>query len=77
VIDDWFTEINPINAEDFQIKVEFNMNSLTQYDFDVIMNLNEIVKETNDTGTFEIGSLRITVNSLNDMSQDLVKIYND
>jgi glycosyltransferase involved in cell wall biosynthesis len=45
------------------IIVELN-NNFNDDDYSYIQQLNDIVKQTNDTGTFELGNLTITVNSL-------------
>jgi hypothetical protein len=36
----------------------------------------EIVKDTNDTGTFEVANLKIRINSVEDRSKDLIFINN-
>jgi glycosyltransferase involved in cell wall biosynthesis len=63
----WFND-----GED--IIVEVDGNKFTQEDFQYIMQLNEIVKDNGDVGEFELGNLKIKINSLNEYQNDLIKI---
>ena len=63
---DWFN-----GGED--IIVEIDGNTFTQQDFIIIQQLNDIVKDSGDVGTFELGNLKITINNIIDCSKDLVK----
>ena len=56
------------------IIVEVDGNKFTQEDFQYIMQLNEIVKDNGDIGEFELGNLKIKINSLNEYQNDLIKI---
>jgi hypothetical protein len=56
------------------IIVEVNGNTFTQQDYMYIQQLNDIIKETNETGQFEIGNLKITVNNLTEHQDKLIKI---
>jgi predicted transport protein len=40
----------------------------------VITNLNDIVKDTNDIGEFEIGNLKIKINDLTEHQKKLIEI---
>lgn len=61
----WFNE-----GED--IIVEVNGNTFTQQDYQYIQQLNDIVKENNELGEFELGNLRIQVNSLSEYQNNLI-----
>jgi glycosyltransferase involved in cell wall biosynthesis len=63
----WFNE-----GED--IIVEIDGNNLTQQDFQYITQLNEIIKDNGEIGEFELGNLKIKINSLNEYQNDLIKI---
>lgn len=73
-LDDWFNEVNPTNPNEFDIVVELDTSTFTESEFEVILNLNEIVKQTNETGKFQVGNLIVTINSLNDRSKELIFI---
>ena len=66
---DWFNE-----GED--IIVEIDGNNFTQQDFQLITQLNDIIKDSGEVGSFELGNLKITINSLNTYEQDLIKVCN-
>jgi hypothetical protein len=63
----WFN-----NGED--IVVEIDSNTFTQQDYNYIQQLNDIIKETNDIGTFELGNLKITINSLEEQQHKYIKL---
>jgi hypothetical protein len=54
------------------IIVEVNGNTFTQQDFQYIQQLNDIIKENNELGEFELGNLKIKVNSLSEYQNDLI-----
>jgi len=56
------------------IIVEANGNMFTQEDFQIIQQLNDIIKENGETGSFELGNLKITINSINEYQDTLIKI---
>ena len=66
VLECWFNE-----GED--IIVELN-NNFTEDDYNYIQQLNDIIKETNDTGVFELGNLKITVNSLEEQQNKYIRL---
>ena len=37
--------------------------------------LNDIVKETNETGTFQIGNLKVTINSLEEQQHKYIRLW--
>jgi lycopene cyclase domain-containing protein len=53
------------------IIVEIN-NNFNGDDYSYIQQLNDIVKQTNDIGTFELGNLTITVNSLEEQQNKYI-----
>ena len=63
----WFND-----GED--IIVEIDGNTFTQQDYSYIQQLNDIIKETNDIGTFELGNIKITVNKLDEQQNKLIKL---
>jgi len=56
------------------IIVEVNGNIFTQDDFSIIQQLNDIVKQNGEIGTFELNNLKITINSMNEYQDSLIKI---
>lgn len=67
VLEPWFNE-----GED--IIVEVNGNTFTQQDFTTIQQLNDIIKESGEIGSFELGNLKITINSMNEYQNTLIKL---
>ena len=63
----WFNE-----GED--IIVEVDSTTFTQQDFNYIVHLNEIVKDSGEVGQFNLGNLKITINSLQEYQNDLIKL---
>lgn len=56
------------------IVVEVDANKFTQQDFLYIQQLSDIVYENNEVGYFELGNLKIQVNSLESFEKDLIFI---
>jgi GT2 family glycosyltransferase len=56
------------------ILVEIDGQTFTDQDYMYIQQLNDIVKDNNELGTFELGNLKITVNSLEEQQHNLIKI---
>jgi hypothetical protein len=57
------------------ITVEINPATFTQNDYNVIQQLNDIIFSSGEIGQFELGSLKITINSLQEYQNDLIHIY--
>jgi glycosyltransferase involved in cell wall biosynthesis len=76
-LDDWFNEINPQDPNEFDVIMELDAGTFTEEEFNVVVNLNEIVRDTNELGKFKVGNLIITINSLADRSKELIFIDND
>jgi hypothetical protein len=64
---DWFN-----NGED--IIVEIDGNNITQQDFQYISNLNDIIADSGEIGTFELGNIKVTINQIKDYSKDLISL---
>jgi len=56
------------------IIVEVDGGVFNQDDFDIIQQLNDIIKENGEIGSFELGNLKITINSMNEYQNDLIKV---
>lgn len=56
------------------IIVEVNGNIFTQDDFSIIQQLNDIIKENGEIGSFELNNLKIIINSMNEYQNTLIKI---
>ncbi len=56
------------------IIVEVDGNTFTQQDFQIIQKLNDIIKDSGEIGKFELGNLKITINSLKEYQNELIKI---
>ena len=54
------------------ILIEMDGTTLTQEDFGVIQQLSEILKDSGEMGEFELGNLKITINSLTEYQNDLI-----
>jgi hypothetical protein len=61
----WFND-----GED--IIVEIDGNTFTQQDYDYIQQLNDIIKESGEIGQFELGNLKIKINSLEEQQHKLI-----
>jgi hypothetical protein len=56
------------------VVVEIDSNTFTQQDYTYIQQLNDIIKETSDVGVFEIGNIKLTINSLEEHQHKLIKL---
>ena len=54
--------------------VEINSTNFTQNDFQIITQLNAIIKDSGEIGQFGLGNLKITINSLQEYQKDLIKL---
>jgi len=55
------------------IIVEVNGNNFNQQDFQILQKLNDIVKDSGEIGEFELGNLKIKINSLKEYQNELIK----
>ena len=56
------------------IIVEIDGNTFNQQDYQIIQKLNDIIKDSGEIGQFKLGNLQITINSLEEYQNDLIKI---
>ncbi len=61
----WFNE-----GEDIIVKID--SSKFTQEDYHYIQQLNDIVKDNHQLGNFELGNLKITINSLDEYQNELI-----
>jgi glycosyltransferase involved in cell wall biosynthesis len=54
------------------IVIEFNAREFTQQSFELIQQLSEIIKESGEIGSFELGIFKITINSMKEYQNDLI-----
>tara|TARA_Y100000389_G_scaffold204114_1_gene255078 strand:+ start:903 stop:2843 length:1941 start_codon:yes stop_codon:yes gene_type:complete len=54
------------------IVVEIDGNTFNQQDFQYIQQLSAIIQDSGEIGTFNLGNLKITINSLNTHEKDLI-----
>ncbi len=65
--------IKPYNNEkNNDILIEIDGTTLTQEDFNIIQQLSEILQDSGEMGEFELGNLKITINSLTEYQNDLI-----
>ena len=65
----------PINNEkNNNILVTIDGNKFTQQDFQIINQLSAILKDSGETGEFELGNLNITITVLDDSINDLIRL---
>jgi hypothetical protein len=58
------------------IIVEIDGNMFTHQDYQYIQQLNDIIKDSGEIGTFKLGNLTININSLQEYQNDLIHIQN-
>jgi GT2 family glycosyltransferase len=58
------------------IIVEVDGGTFNQQDFQIIQQLPAIIQDSGEVGSFELGNLKITINSLNTYEQNLIKVCN-
>jgi len=66
-LQDWFND-----GDD--IIVEIDGKIFNQQDVQYITQLNDIIADSGEIGTFNLGNLKITINSLNTYEQDLISL---
>ena len=67
ILEPWFNK-----GED--IIVEVDGNTFTQQDYNIIQQLNDIIKDNGEIGTFELDNLKIIINSMNEYQDTLIKL---
>lgn len=63
-------ENDPFSEND--IIIEIDKYSFNQQDYTTIQQLSEIIKDSGEIGTFEIGNLKITINNLTEYQDNLI-----
>ena len=56
------------------ILVTIDGNTFTQQDYQVIQQLSAIIQDSGEVGEFELGNLKIKINSLTSYENELIKI---
>jgi GT2 family glycosyltransferase len=60
--------------DEANVVVEIDVSTFTQQDYTFLTQLNDIVAENNEIGTFELGNVKINVKSLETFEKDLIFI---
>jgi hypothetical protein len=60
--------------EEANVVVEIDSSTFTQEDYTLLTQLNDIIAETTETGTFELGNVKVQLKSLESFEQDLIFI---
>lgn len=60
--------------EEANVVVEIDVSTFTQQDYTFLTQLNDIVAENNEVGMFELGNVKVNVESLESFEQDLIFI---
>jgi glycosyltransferase involved in cell wall biosynthesis len=66
--------LNPWFNGGQDIIVEVDGGVFNQDDYNIIQQLNAIIKDNGEIGTFELGNLKIIINSMNEYQNNLIKI---
>jgi len=66
--------LNPWFNGGEDIIVEVDGNNITQQDFQIIQQLNSIIKDSGEVGEFELGGLKVKINSLKEYQKNLIKL---
>ena len=56
------------------VEVEIDGNTFTQQDFQIIQQLNAIIKDSGEVGEFKIGNIFVRINKLQERQNDLIKV---
>jgi GT2 family glycosyltransferase len=66
--------LNPWFNGGQDIIIEVDGDVFNQDDFNIIQQLNDIIKDNGEIGTFELGNLKITINSMDEYQNNLIKV---
>ena len=66
-LDPWFN-----GGQDIIVEVDGDV--FNQDDFNIVQQLNNIIKDNGEIGVFELGNLKITINSMDEYQNNLIKI---
>jgi glycosyltransferase involved in cell wall biosynthesis len=74
-------KIKPLESELYDdnegVIVIIDGNNFTRQDYQFLEVLNEVIQEANQTGEFELGNMKVQINSLATFEKDLIFITND
>jgi flagellar biosynthesis/type III secretory pathway M-ring protein FliF/YscJ len=62
----------PFSVDDTNVAVFIDAGTIKNEDIDVITNLNDIVKDTNEIGEFEYGNIKIHIKDLKEKQNELI-----
>jgi len=69
--------IKPLSESDGDVVVEFNLNQIdVGYVHEFVAKLQDIIAEVEDTGSFEYGPFKITINRIQDRAPELIRVDN-
>ena len=69
-LSDWVLPYN--NEKNNNILIEINGNRFTQQEMNYIQQLSEIIQDSGEVGSFDLGNLHITINSLETFEKELI-----
>jgi len=56
------------------VEVEIDGNTFTQQDFQIIQQLNAIIKDSGQVGEFKIGNIFVRINKLEERQNELIHV---
>jgi glycosyltransferase involved in cell wall biosynthesis len=62
------------NKKQNEILIEFDASKFEINQFSIIQQLNDIIKDSGEIGSFELDNLKITINSMNEYQNSLIKL---
>jgi len=66
------SQFDEIDGHD--IIIEFDYSQTSEKSFQILQNFQEIIKNNNDIGTFNLDIFKVTVNNLNEMQNSLINV---
>ena len=64
----------PFESLNNEIIVTIDRETFTQQDFQIIQQLPEIIKDSGEIGSFELGNLKVEIVQINEYTKDLIKL---
>ena len=65
------------SIENCDIIVEIDGNTFAESDHQNIQNLSDIITQSGEIGSFELGNLKVQINALTHYEKDLIVVNND